>query len=163
MLLCGADRVLWEDPVAVLCFLECINYATAHFPNHRRVLTVLFRPIRPRRIRPPAAMLLYARFINSGRIGVPLRKLFFAACNDQDLHCVVPHDRVYALLGLMDGGPNFKVDYKFPYDELCMQTTVRILKQYPRILRAPETSWPHKHVNLGYRLVRHGGQSTGFA
>ena len=132
VLLCGSDYVLWEEVPAALCFLRCIDHAVLNSTDNDRELTVLFRPTQPRRIRPPAAMALHANFNRSGRTGVPLGDCFRATCSRQTLHCVVPHDRIYALIGLMtqEDRQGNKVNYLSTYEELCIQTTVCLLEQY---------------------------------
>lgn len=139
VLLCGPDHILWDDVAAAMHILAYINYAVTKvlIKEDWPALIALFRPMRPQHIRFPAAMKLHASFTALGRNGVPLIGLVEATCNNRNLHCAIPHDRVYSLLGLMtaEDRQSFKVDYSLPYDELCIQTTVRLLKQHgPSVL-----------------------------
>jgi hypothetical protein len=138
-LLCGSIHIMWDTVTAALGVLEWLNFSriTMAFENDSLLMTELFSPMQPHAIQLPAAVRLHATFELSDRTGVALDNMLKSTCYNQDLQCAVPHDRIYALLGLMtaEDRESVKVDYHLPYTELCTEVTVRLLQQFgPSIL-----------------------------
>lgn len=128
VLLCGSDHLSIEDLAAASGAINWLSEMTGKLLSKEDtvLLTKPFHPVQPRLQQLPAVL-----WLRAGGRGLPLASILHESCHDQDLHCAIPHDRIYAFLGLMatEARLRIKVDYEVPHTTLFMQTTICLLEQ----------------------------------
>lgn len=128
VLLCGSDHLSIDDLAAASGAIDWLSEMVGN-PLSKEdtvLLTKLFHPVQPRFQQLPAVL-----WLCTASRDLSLQGILHNTCHDQDLHCVIPHDRIYAFLGLMatEARLRIKVDYEVPHTALFMQTTIYLLEQ----------------------------------
>jgi hypothetical protein len=138
-LLCGSDQIHWntcQKATAVLQWFKIwFTDPPQGFEAFQKELDLLFKPFEPTEWVPPPAVWVHASRSKYGDLRLDL--MLSNTCNDTNLECFNPRDRIYALFGLLpDPDRSFTtVDYSKSYVDLFAEATIFMLRQHgPRPL-----------------------------
>jgi hypothetical protein len=124
-LACGSKKVPWSDVLATSAMLDWMDIGLANVPIRLRDL---YHPFEPIHYPPRPALRLSTALRNHGRDLISLAKM---TCDGTNLAVADPHDRMYALLGLMheEDRTAIPIDYTKDPWEIFAAVTRRMLRQ----------------------------------